>query len=455
MGSTRRQLSGFDEFLDWRQLEFAEKIPDELVCSICGVVSAFPQRLPCRHVFCPTCYEEITERERICPLDRGSFLSKMVEMVDSRAGIKELRIRCPNSPNGCTFVGPLSKLKEHFLEQCRLAEVHCARCGMSLPQKAAVDHYLRHCTGRATSDRRMESSSAGRPRVKKGRSSTRSPGVRKTPSMETGSTMAAERDAPATRIKGYIQGGPARPVHSASGGPSETSSLENSQRSSNGSKRSLHKTTEAPKSTSQPPSQETQPLRIVKSIDNNAQKALSTASTSRQQTSITFGVCDTPPSTRPTALSERKKSADTTVPAGFAFCYVTGLQDAEFRLTCGEEVVLRSDSFLMADCTFRVHARLRRDKDGVVLVSFALCVCGGTWHTIAQWPNTMSLFLVHPWDQTGNMRLPLAHNPAAVLLHQATHSDRWDFWLPTRDLKLSDVKAFLSSGSVCVALEVE
>ncbi|KAH9364264.1 hypothetical protein HPB48_022948 [Haemaphysalis longicornis] len=152
MDSTRRQLSGFDQFLDWRPLEFVDKIPDELVCSICGVVSAFPKRLPCRHVFCPTCYGEITERERICPVDRGSFLGEMVETVDSsRVGIKELRIRCPNSPRGCTFVGPLSKLHEHFLEQCRLAEVHCARCRMALPQKTAVNHYLWECSGRLTS----------------------------------------------------------------------------------------------------------------------------------------------------------------------------------------------------------------------------------------------------------------------------------------------------------------
>ncbi|KAH9364265.1 hypothetical protein HPB48_022949 [Haemaphysalis longicornis] len=485
MGSTRRQLSGFDQFLDWRPLEFVDKIPDEFVCSICGVVPAFPKRLPCRHVFCPTCYKEITERERICPVDRGSFLSEMVETVDSsRAGIKELRIRCPNSPHGCTVVGPLSKLHEHFLEQCRLGEVHCARCGMALPQKAAVDHYLRYCTGRLTSEssavrketslelaaathdrsslentsgisggstgsRRRESSSAGRPNVTKRRSSTKSPGLRKTPSMETGSALAAKKDALAARIRGLFLGGATRPVHSASGGPSETSSLENSQRSNSVSKRCLNKTMEASKSTSQPPSQETLPRGIVKSIDN-AQKALSTASTSKQKTSITFGGCDTPSSTKPTTVSARNKSEGT---AAFAFCDVKGMEDAQSRLTIGEEVVLRSDSFLMADCTFRVHARLRRDKDGVVLVRFALCVCGGTWQTIAQWPNTINLVLVHPWNQAENMRLPLAPNPAAVRAQQPTQSDRWDFWLPTSELKLRDINAFLSSGSVCIALE--
>lgn len=120
---------------------------------------------------------------------------------------------------------------------------------------------------------------------------------------------------------------------------------------------------------------------------------------------------------------------------------------------------MRSDSFPMTDGSFRIHARLRRDKDGEVLASFALCVCGGTWQKIAQWSlsTATNLVLVHPWDQSRNVRLPLVPNPDSVPVPPNAHLGRWDFWSPTSELNLRDVKArgFLSSGSLCVAVEVE
>lgn len=148
-------------------------------------------------------------------------------------------------------------------------------------------------------------------------------------------------------------------------------------------------------------------------------------------------------------------------PPGFACCYIQGVVGAEARVACGEELVLRSDSSQLADCVFRVHARLRRDAEGSVLVCFTLCLCGGTWRQVAEWAlaNKISLLLVHPWDQAQNRRLPLCLNPDSVPLPKDSvpHPGRWDFWSPTGELKLKELAAggFVSSGAICIALEIE
>ncbi|KAH9364277.1 hypothetical protein HPB48_008485 [Haemaphysalis longicornis] len=484
---------GIDESLDWRPLEFVDKIPEALVCTLCGVIPAFLLKiLSCCHVFCPACYEKITQRERICPVDRRSFLSDVVESLgSSRAGLKELRVRCPNSARGCTFVGKLFELKHHFLEQCRLGGVQCPQCEVTMPQTEALDHYLQHFSGspagmpgvaRKSTSFNLESEAAApgvsspdnssgfsggsslsrsrRRRKKRGDESSKDP---KASSAETVSAAAVGKDPLVAMIRDYLQDDAASSVRSVSSGSSRGAPRESTLvHSSSNAKPCLHKMPKASKrmdGVSKVPSEEEHFMGKVDSAISNADKALSTASTSNEQQSSTSGASSMPTTAKPTQGPPLSKTPASAAPPGFAFCYVTGLEDVESRLICGEEVVLRSDSFPMADCCFRVHGRLRRDKDGVVLASFALFVCGGTWQRIAEWSLSIvvNLVLVHPWDQSRNKRLPLVPNPDAVPMPPNARLGRWDFWSPTEEFELRDLKGrgFLSSDSVCIAVEVE
>ncbi|KAL3221017.1 hypothetical protein MRX96_029721 [Rhipicephalus microplus] len=90
------------------------------------------------------------------------------------------------------------------------------------------------------------------------------------------------------------------------------------------------------------------------------------------------------------------------------------------------------------------------------------CACAAArGGQVADWAlsNKVSLLLVHPWDQAQNRRLPLCLNPESVPLptESVPHPRRWDFWSPTSELKLKELAAggFVSSGAICIALEIE
>ncbi|XP_075530931.1 uncharacterized protein LOC142564032 isoform X5 [Dermacentor variabilis] len=66
----RYTLCGFTGELDWRPLNFAERIPAHRICNACGVLPRVTAFLPCRHVLCNSCYEQCVLREgHACPLD--------------------------------------------------------------------------------------------------------------------------------------------------------------------------------------------------------------------------------------------------------------------------------------------------------------------------------------------------------------------------------------------------
>ncbi|KAH9364279.1 hypothetical protein HPB48_008483 [Haemaphysalis longicornis] len=459
MSSTKRQLVGVDESLDWRPLEFVDEIPQALVCTLCGVIPGFLEKiLPCCHVFCPACYEKITQRERICPVDRRPFLSDAVESLGSSgAGLKELRVRCPNSARGCTFVNKLSKLKHHFLEQCRLGEVQCPQCEMTMPQTEALDHNLQHCSGspagmpavvRKSTPLNLESEAAAsggssrdnssgfsggssssrsrrrrRRRKKRGKKSSSVP---KASSAETVSAAAVGKDQLVAMIKDYLQDDAGSSVRSVSSGSSREPSRENSLvHSSSKAKPCEHKmakATERTEGVSKVPSEEDQFLGKVDSAISKTQKALSTAATSKEQQPSTSGASSTPTTVKPTPGPPRSKTAASTVPR-------RDPREASSRPGRSGARQLRA---------VRVRRHLAEDRRVVP-------VHRGE-------PGTGT-----PWNESGNMRLPLVPNPDSVPTPPHAHLGRWDFWSPTKELELRDLKArgFLSSGSLCVAVEVE
>nr|XP_050032198.1 uncharacterized protein LOC126528342 [Dermacentor andersoni] len=516
--TSKRQLTGFGELLDWRPLDFADTVPSVFCCTLCGVLPAFPKRLkPCCHVFCQQCFGKLAERERRCPLDQAPFADDGVETLDSvHGGVNRLQARCPNASIGCPFVGALPELKEHFAGRCDHNEVQCPRCGAAVLQSAALHHYLEKCGGGArmgaspvtsetsslasadlseddTSRRSSRRSQSAKNLDKIKRSGGVSSGARMSTSTEN---AAAEKPQIVATIRSLLQeshGGSIRSAtRSASRTPSvETSLIKSGRKGSASSKRDL----ESSKSTTAKVSKSTEGVQeidkapperqLLEKVDSMLAKAMETAdvaaaaSTSAAEGEASKSSSSGSDSSKKSAPSPsarhraRKHDASrrakgvarvgvgASSPPGFACCYITGIVGAESRIASGEELVLRSDSSTLSDCMFRVHARLRRDAEGSVLVCFTLCLCGGTWHQVADWAlaNKISLLLVHPWDQALNRRLPLCLNPDAVPVTKraARQPGRWDFWSPTTELQLKELAArgFVSSGAICIALEIE
>ncbi|KAH7976671.1 hypothetical protein HPB52_017907 [Rhipicephalus sanguineus] len=514
----KRQLAGFDQLLDWRPLDFVDTVPNVFCCTLCGVMPAFPKRLtPCCHVFCQPCFDTLVQREHRCPLDQMQFTDDAVETLDSvRGGIYQLRALCPNASSGCTVVTVLPHLKDHVAGSCDFNQVQCPRCGAAVLQKAVLSHYLEDCAGahrKVASPVSSDTSSVGSasdddaarrsdhrtPRSVKGfdkakRQKGSSIGVHRPSSSETAGTAESNPDLVAA-IRSLLHDTHGGSIRSASRKtirvPSvETSLIKTGRKSASSTKSDLPKwvTAKASKSAEGVPEDDKaflqkQPLGRVDSL--LAKVTETAASVDVAAAVAAFEVAEASKSSSSSSASSSKKSASSYAlphrrsrkhdskrakgvvragaasPAGFACCYITGVLGAEARIACGEELVLRSDSSQLADCTFRVHARLRRDAEGSVLLCFTLCLCGGTWRQLADWTlaNKVSLLLVHPWDQARNRRLPLCLNPDSVPLPKESvpHPVRWDFWSPTCELKLKELAAggFVSSGAICIALEIE
>ncbi|KAL1419450.1 hypothetical protein MTO96_025434 [Rhipicephalus appendiculatus] len=511
----KRQLTGFGQLLDWRPLDFVDTVPNVFCCTLCGVMPAFPKRLtPCCHVFCQPCFDSLVQREHSCPLDQTPFADDAVETLDSvRGGVYQLRALCPNASGGCTVVAFLPELREHVAGLCDFIQVQCPRCGAAILQKAALIHYIHDCAGAqrkvaspvwsdassvASDEDDSRRSDHRTPRSVKGLDKAKSPrgssvGVVKSSSTKTAATAESNPEIVAA-IRSLLHESHGGSIRSASRNSSrapsvETSLIKTSRKGASSSKSDLPKwvTAKASKSAEGVPEDKALSERqLLDRVDSLLAKVTETvASADDVAAEVASEVAEPSKSSSSNSGSSGKKSASSSsasarrsrkhdckrakgasrvVPAsspGFACCYITGVVGAEARIACGEELVLRSDSSQLADCTFRVHARLRRDADGSVLLCFTLCLCGGTWRQVADWAlaNKVSLLLVHPWDQAQNRRLPLCLNPDSVPLPKESlpHPGRWDFWSPTSELKLKELAAggFVSSGAICIALEIE
>ncbi|KAH9384373.1 hypothetical protein HPB48_026380 [Haemaphysalis longicornis] len=70
---------GFDSRIDWKPTVFVDGIPQNIVCSACGLVSAVTALLPCHHLLCSRCYDAGCDGERNrCPLDKDVCQSEDV-----------------------------------------------------------------------------------------------------------------------------------------------------------------------------------------------------------------------------------------------------------------------------------------------------------------------------------------------------------------------------------------
>ena len=117
--------------------EFAEEVPEELVCSaICTKVLRDPHLTDCcgQH-FCNSCLQHWFKRqgEQVCPHCRKESFNHILDKPIKRR-IDQLRVHCTNHKAGCEWVGELSTVQTHLDSDsgCGYVEVSCTnRCRSS------------------------------------------------------------------------------------------------------------------------------------------------------------------------------------------------------------------------------------------------------------------------------------------------------------------------------------
>lgn len=128
-------LVGFGSYLDWKIVEFLERLPDTIVCNGCGIVSAKASVLPCMHVSCLHC------DERKCAVDQRIHYGIMTAIQTAGEALLSKQVRCLCSSEGCAYIGTLNGLGYHYPRQCDFARIVCSCCGARIPFKELSGHY--------------------------------------------------------------------------------------------------------------------------------------------------------------------------------------------------------------------------------------------------------------------------------------------------------------------------
>ncbi|XP_029830383.2 uncharacterized protein LOC115315272 [Ixodes scapularis] len=173
-------LRGYCDILNFRPIHFEETLPDDVCCSVCDVIPEILLGLPCGHKYCGACYDQAASRKPArCLLDQVRWGCDFVGCeCDCRCGchcscvsktsvftpvLEEKKVRCINANEGCSFVGSLNTLKEHFQVDCQFHVVTCGRCAQHVPQKRFLEHLTGDCrSGRTISELKKTNDEVGR-----------------------------------------------------------------------------------------------------------------------------------------------------------------------------------------------------------------------------------------------------------------------------------------------------
>ncbi|XP_037529296.2 uncharacterized protein LOC119406636 isoform X2 [Rhipicephalus sanguineus] len=139
-------LTGFGEFFEQRRVTFAEPMPADRVCSICGRIPSNAVVLPCAHVSCLQCKVEVCAAKQ-CPLDGTAVTEEeLVPFETDACYLERWRVVCIVDGRKCpsNFSGKLSDLRAH-LTRCRGGDVHCTKCYRPVTREAAAEHYRQCC----------------------------------------------------------------------------------------------------------------------------------------------------------------------------------------------------------------------------------------------------------------------------------------------------------------------
>ncbi|XP_037526299.1 TNF receptor-associated factor 6-like [Rhipicephalus sanguineus] len=123
----RYTLVGFTEDLDWKPLQFVTPLPENRLCSVCGLVRKTTALLPCGHVLCHSCFQKCwATEEHACPIDGKCCAEEDVEWRDFPAeNLLKREVKCWNEIHGCTLQMAAAEVHKHFLREC---EYHCTPC---------------------------------------------------------------------------------------------------------------------------------------------------------------------------------------------------------------------------------------------------------------------------------------------------------------------------------------
>ncbi|XP_040071387.1 uncharacterized protein LOC115311088 [Ixodes scapularis] len=140
------RVAGFSDALDWRPTLFQEPIIAQKTCVLCGVLYKKAVGLPCIHTLCMKCHAQCVDEGSACPVDQKPFCEDDVEQLEVPLKyILNRTVACWNAPKGCSFIGPVACLLNHYKE-CDFNVVPCCLCHSTVLQSDILEHFKNGCS---------------------------------------------------------------------------------------------------------------------------------------------------------------------------------------------------------------------------------------------------------------------------------------------------------------------
>ncbi|XP_054918519.1 uncharacterized protein [Dermacentor andersoni] len=153
---------GFSEDLDWCTLHFLRPVDDIRVCSACRVVARKSAFLPCRHVLCEHCYEQLKARGHICVLEGELCPEDEVHWREFPVEkMMKSEVSCWNRENGCQASAVVSSITEHFRRDCAYHSTSCPKCAATVLRRNIIVHLDSHCAKHVLTRRSVPPTSEG------------------------------------------------------------------------------------------------------------------------------------------------------------------------------------------------------------------------------------------------------------------------------------------------------
>lgn len=139
-------LLGYSRDLDWRPTCFVDPVPTVRVCGLCGLVPDATAQLPCAHFLCRPCYEGCLRQGGVCALDGQAFGRDDAEWISlSLENFLRKKVCCWNEVNGCDAVAEVSRIADHFSNECTFHATSCSQCGAVVLHRDVVEHLRSGC----------------------------------------------------------------------------------------------------------------------------------------------------------------------------------------------------------------------------------------------------------------------------------------------------------------------
>ncbi|XP_040359097.1 TNF receptor-associated factor 4 [Ixodes scapularis] len=140
------RVAGFSDALDWRPTLFQEPIIAQKTCAVCGVLYRKSVRLPCIHTLCTKCHAQCVDEGSVCPVDKKPFCEDDVEKLEVPLKyVLNRTVACWNAPKGCSFIGPVAHIQDHYKE-CGFNDVPCCLCHSTVLQTDILEHFRNGCS---------------------------------------------------------------------------------------------------------------------------------------------------------------------------------------------------------------------------------------------------------------------------------------------------------------------